>query len=143
MYSSPPPQRRLLRGRGPWRRSEDGNRAVVGLAMTSASAPALKSIAAKLCANYGRCSAGEKDRRQIKYRFTGKDKEHLRDRLREGGEWQCEEITTVSREREDTLSIASARMPSTTSGTIASSPYSRLTRTRSSSLPCGTHPMNR
>ena len=73
--------------------------------MTSANAPALKSIAAKLRANYGHCSAGEKDRRQIKYRFTGKDKEHLRDRLREGGEWQCEEITTVSREREDTLYI--------------------------------------
>ena len=42
---------------------EDGHRVVAGLAMTSANAPALKSIAAKLRANYGRCSAGEKDRR--------------------------------------------------------------------------------
>src|SRR5215218_1863869 len=141
----PPPSslRRRPRGRGPWRRSEDGHRAVVGLAMSSANAPALKSIAAKLRANYGRHSSSEKDSRQIKYRSTGKDKEHLRNRLREGGEWQCEAITTASREREDTLYIASARMPSTTSGTIASSPCLRLTRGRSSSLPCGTHPMNR
>jgi hypothetical protein len=42
---------------------EDDHRVVVDLAMTSANAPALKSIAAKLRANYGRCSAGEKDRR--------------------------------------------------------------------------------
>jgi hypothetical protein len=42
---------------------EDRHRAVVGLAMTYANAPPLKSIAAKPRANYGRYSAGEKDRR--------------------------------------------------------------------------------